>query len=80
MFLEIITPDKKVFSGDVKLVNVPGSGGTFTMLDHHAPIISTIEKGVIQVVTTEGNRLEFSTNGGVVQMKNNELILLSETA
>ncbi|MDP4185188.1 MAG: F0F1 ATP synthase subunit epsilon [Bacteroidota bacterium] len=80
MFLEIITPEKKAFSGEVKLVKVPGTAGSFTILDHHAPIISTLEKGVIKVITIDGDKLEFSTDGGVIQMKSNSIILLSETA
>ena len=47
MFLEIITPDKNIFEGEVKLVQVPGSKGTFEILKNHAPIISTLEKGKI---------------------------------
>jgi len=43
MILEIITPDKVVYSGQVKLVRLPGSQGSFEILNHHAPIISTLD-------------------------------------
>jgi len=50
MYLEIITPDKKIFEGEVNFVQLPGSKGSFTMLKNNAPIISTVEKGKITVI------------------------------
>ena len=79
MYLEIITPDKKVFEGEVKLVNVPGSKGNFTMLKNHAPIISTLEKGVITVKAISGKEHQFNVNGGVVENVGNKIIILVES-
>ena len=53
MYLEIITPDKKVFEGEVKLIQLPGSKGGFEILKNHAPIISTLEKGSIKIQDME---------------------------
>ena len=50
MFLEIITPDKKLFSGDVKSVLLPGTSGTFGVLNKHASMISSLKKGKIKII------------------------------
>ena len=47
MKLEIVTPEQLVFSGEVSLVTVPGTSGRFTILKNHAPIISSLSKGII---------------------------------
>ncbi|NOY95341.1 MAG: ATP synthase F1 subunit epsilon [Chlorobi bacterium] len=80
MFLEIITPDKKVFSGKVKLVQLPGSKGKFEILRNHAPIISTLGEGVVKVVDEEGEELLFEIDGGVIENKANKIIVLVESA
>jgi F-type H+-transporting ATPase subunit epsilon len=79
MFLEIITPDKTLFVGEVKLVRVPGSKGAFELLKNHAPIISTLEKGKIKVVDNQDNELFFEIGGGVIENKANKIILLVES-
>ena len=78
MFLEIITPDKKVFSGEVTSVSVPGSDGQFQMLNNHAPIISTLGKGKVKVKTAK-ETLEFNVTGGVVEMMKNKVVVLAES-
>ena len=79
MLLEIITPDKKVYSGKVKLVQLPGSKGTFEILNNHAPIISTLNKGKIKVVELSGAELFFEVDGGVVENVDNKIIVLAES-
>lgn len=79
MYLEIITPDKKVFEGEVKSVQVPGSKGQFQMLENHAAIISTLVNGKVKVKTTSGEQL-FDVKGGVVEMLRNKVIILAESA
>lgn len=79
MLLEIVTPDRKLFSGEVKLVQVPGSKGTFELLKNHAPIISTLSKGKIKVVDMNGEEQFFSIAGGVIENKANKIIVLAET-
>jgi F-type H+-transporting ATPase subunit epsilon len=80
MYLEIITPVKKVFEGDVTLVQLPGSKGSFTLLKNHAPIISTLDKGTIRVVDTLGKEHFFNVSGGVVENLENKIIVLVESA
>jgi F-type H+-transporting ATPase subunit epsilon len=79
MYLEIITPDKKVFEGEVNLVQLPGSSGSFTILKNHAPIISTLEKGTIRVEDTSGKEHEFNVGGGVIENSANKVIVLVES-
>lgn len=76
MTLEIITPDKKVFTGEATAVTFPGSEGQFQILDNHAPLVSTIGQGTI---TVEGARKEtFTIDGGVVEVLNNKVLVLAE--
>lgn len=79
MQLDIITPDKKVFTGEVTSVTVPGVNGLFQVLKGHAAIISTLENGPITVKTAEGE-LSFQAEGGVVEVLNDKVIVLVERA
>jgi F-type H+-transporting ATPase subunit epsilon len=79
MYLEILTPQKKVFGGNIKLLKVPGSSGSFEVLVNHAPIISTLEKGMIKIVTTEDEKQNFMIESGVVQVAGNKIIVLVES-
>jgi F-type H+-transporting ATPase subunit epsilon len=77
MFLEIITPDKKIFSGEVTSVSVPGTSGRFQMLNKHAPIISTLLNGPVKVVVKNETQT-FNVIGGVVEMLDNKVMLLAD--
>ena len=76
MILEIITPEKKAFEGEVTSVKFPGTSGEFEVQNNHAPIISTLTSGVIRVITSEKNTEKFDINGGVIEMQNNKIIVL----
>ena len=78
MYLEIITPDKKVFSGTINSVQVPGSKGSFAILEYHAPIISTLEKGLVKV-DDRGSETLFEISGGMIEVKDNKVIILAES-
>ena len=78
MTLEIITPEKQLFNGEVNSVKFPGTIGEFEILNNHAPIISTLSEGEIRVITSENNTEKFSINGGVIEMQNNKIIVLAE--
>lgn len=78
MFIEIITPDKKVFSGEVSLVQLPGTNGSFEILNDHAPIISTLVKGKIKIVDAEKKNQFFEIKSGVVEVLKNKIIVLAE--
>ena len=79
MKLEIITPEKRLFEGEVKLVQVPGKKGSFEVLKNHAPIISTLENGPVIMVDQEGAETRYEINGGVIEVKTNKIILLAES-
>lgn len=79
MYLEIITPNKMVFEGEVNLVQLPGSKGSFTILKNHAPIISTLHKGTIKVEDVSGKEYEFNIGGGVIENSANKVIVLVES-
>jgi F-type H+-transporting ATPase subunit epsilon len=79
MKIEIITPDKKVFEGDIKSVRVPGKKGSFQVLKDHAPIISTLENGPVILIDMQGNEKIFEINGGVIEVKTNKIILLADS-
>lgn len=78
MFLEIITPDKKLFSGDVKSVLLPGTSGTFGVLNKHASMISSLKKGKIKIIDEKQETLYFDINGGVAEIHKNKIIVLAE--
>ena len=77
MILEILTPDKKVFEGEVTSVTVPGTSGSFQILKGHAPIISTLEDGLVIIKNTESVNT-FNIKGGVVEVLANKIIVLAE--
>ena len=78
MILEIITPEKQVFTGEVTSVKFPGIAGEFEILNNHAPIISTLGKGDIRIITTDNKTENFDINGGVIEMQNNKIIVLAD--
>jgi F-type H+-transporting ATPase subunit epsilon len=80
MTLEILTPDKKVFEGEVSSVTLPGTMGSFEILNNHAPIISTLEDGklVVRGEGKDGKDDVFFIKGGVVEANNNVVMVLAE--
>ena len=78
MLLEIITPEIKLFEGEVNSVKFPGTDGEFGVLNNHAPIISTLTKGSIVVIDNNNESKNFDINGGVIEMQNNKIIVLAD--
>lgn len=78
MYLEIITPEKLLFAGEIRIVKLPGTIGSFEIMENHAPIISTLTKGKIKVKETNGVVTYFEINGGLVEGSNNEIRVLVE--
>lgn len=76
MNLIVLSPEKEIFSGDVKSVQVPGADGSFQMLDGHAAIVASLQKGTVNVVKSNGEKLSFEVTGGFVECLNNEVSLL----
>lgn len=79
MYLEIVTPDKKVYEGEVVSATFPGIDGSFQVLNDHAPLVSTLSKGSVVYVDTEHSAGEVAVDGGVVEVLNNRVIVLAET-
>jgi F-type H+-transporting ATPase subunit epsilon len=77
MNLQIITPEKKLFEGEVKLVQVPGSSGSFEVLKNHAPIISTLTSGTIKIITDKDKKETVQINSGIIEVKTNKITILA---
>jgi F-type H+-transporting ATPase subunit epsilon len=78
MKIEIITPDKRIFEGEIKSVRVPGKKGSFQVLKDHAPIVSTLEKGLVRIVDEDDKEIIYEISGGVIEVKANKIILLAD--
>ena len=79
LHLEIVTTDRTVFEGDVDMVTVPGGGGDMGILPHHAPVLSTLKAGELRV-KRGGQTMEFAIGGGFVDIHNNRVIILADSA
>lgn len=79
MKIEIVTPDKKIYEGEIKSVRVPGKKGSFQVLKDHAPIVSTLDAGTVTMVDQENNELAYDIGGGVIEVKANKIILLADS-
>ena len=77
--LEIISPEKKVYSGKVKSVTIPGTKGNFQVLYNHAPLISTFEIGIIKLDLSDDSTRIFTTSGGSAEVLDNKVLILSDT-
>lgn len=77
---QILTPEGALFDGEVEGVRVPGTEGSFEVKPMHASIISTLQPGLLVVRKPDGEELEFAVSGGLVEVHNNMLNLLAESA
>jgi F-type H+-transporting ATPase subunit epsilon len=77
--LEIVTPSKSAFSGEIKSITVPGSKGRFQVLKNHAPIISTFDIGMIKVDLSDGKANHYSTAGGTIEVLDNKVLVLADS-
>ena len=77
MTLEILTPEKKLYSGEANLVQLPGIDGLFEILNNHAPIISALGNGILKFKNAEGET-NLRINGGFVECLNNQVIVCAE--
>ncbi|MCH8534191.1 MAG: F0F1 ATP synthase subunit epsilon [Flavobacteriaceae bacterium] len=89
MHLEIVSPEQVLFSNTVDVVNVPGVNGEFQILNNHAPVVSVLQKGYIKLdqnttidpkfqdkFEKKEGKLCFPINGGVIELKDNKVIIL----
>jgi F-type H+-transporting ATPase subunit epsilon len=79
MKIEIITPDKKIYEGEIKSVRVPGKKGSFQVLKDHAPIISTLDSGLVRMIDEANNEVIYEIGGGIIEVKANKVILLADS-
>ena len=80
MNLEILTPEKKLFSDNVYGVQLPGTDGLFEVLDKHAPLVSALGKGVVKVLKDKNATQSYTITGGFVEVLNNKATVLVEGA
>ena len=91
MFLEIVSPEAVLFSGEVEAVTVPGLHGEFQMLDNHAPIVSLLQKGKVKIkgdvvvndvfkdrFTTDGSDTILVIDSGTIELNDNKIIILAD--
>lgn len=78
MKLEIITPDRNIFTGEVNLVQLPGIDGSFEILNNHAPLISVLKKGKVKIRDENDQEKFFEVNGGVIEVLRNKVLILAE--
>ena len=76
MTINVLTPDKEIFSGPITSVRVPGVNGQFQVLDRHAPIVSALQRGEVAIVKTDGVKLNFEVGSGFIEVLNNQVSLL----
>lgn len=77
MFLEIVTPMRRVFEGEVNIVTFPGVDGSFQVMNDHAPLVSTLKNGKVVYKDKQGSHTVAIT-GGVVEVLNNKVVLLAD--
>ena len=78
MTLEILTPEKKLYSGDVYGVMLPGITGLFEILDRHAPLVSALGKGNLKILKAKNDFEFYSIQSGFVEVLNNKVTVLVE--
>jgi F-type H+-transporting ATPase subunit epsilon len=80
MNLEILTPERKIFSGDVYGVQLPGISGLFEVLDKHAPLVSALKAGKLKILKDKSSTNSYNIQGGFVEVLNNKTTVLVEGA
>lgn len=80
MILEILTPEKKIFSGEVYGVQLPGIDGLFEVLDKHAPLVSALKAGKLKILKDKIASENYSIQSGFVEVLNNKAMVLVEGA
>ena len=81
MKIEILTPEKKLFSGEAYGIQLPGISGSFEVLEKHAPMVSALGTGVVKILLDKtGKNSSFKINSGFVEVLNNQVSVLVEGA
>ena len=77
MHLEIITPEKKIFEGDVTIATFPGADGSFQVMNDHSPLVSLLKDGQVVYKSKESTQ-QVTITGGVVEVLKNKVIVLAD--
>jgi len=80
MKLDILTPEKKIYEGDVYGIYLPGVQGYFEILDKHAPMVAALGSGEMKILTDKTNSESYTIQGGFLEMNNNKAVVLIEGA
>jgi F-type H+-transporting ATPase subunit epsilon len=80
MTLEILTPERKIFSGEVYGVQLPGISGLFEVLDRHAPLVSALKAGKLKILKDKNATSSYTIQGGFAEVLNNKTTVLVEGA
>lgn len=80
LYVEIVTPEKSVFRGDAESIRAPGVEGSFEVLHNHAPMIAAFDIGMMSITPPAGERIVYATSGGFLEVLNNSVTVLAETA
>lgn len=78
MQLDIVSPEKNIYSGEVALVQLPGEMGSFEILFNHAPLIALLNKGRVKIIDQARNKFYLEISGGVVEVVDNKITVLTE--
>ena len=78
MRVKIIKPDTTLYEGSATLVQLPGTGGLFELLENHAPIISSLAEGKIRLLVENQQEKLFDIKAGVVKGQNNDILILAQ--
>jgi len=78
--LEILTPEQKIFSGEVYGVQLPGISGLFEVLDKHAPLVSALKAGKLKILKDKSTTASYTIQSGFVEVLNNKTTVLVEAA
>ena len=78
MRIEIVSPEKQLYAGEVSMAQFPGTEGSFQVLNNHAPMIATIAAGSIRFRTVEGKEESVDVHGGIVEIQQNKILVLAE--
>jgi F-type H+-transporting ATPase subunit epsilon len=82
MQLDILTPEKKIYSGNVYGIQLPGISGSFEILDKHAPMVSALGKGNMKLLMDKSgnNAIRYDVSGGFIEVLDNKVTVLVESA
>jgi F-type H+-transporting ATPase subunit epsilon len=79
LYLEIITPAKIIFKGNIESVTIPGVEGSFQVLKNHAPLISVFEIGLVKIKIDQNTTKYYATGGGTIEVLNNNVLVLADS-